>query len=32
MRDEARSAAVTEHTWAAVVDRTLSLVGEEVAV
>jgi glycosyltransferase involved in cell wall biosynthesis len=32
MRDEARSAAVTEHTWAAVVDRTLSLVGQEVAV
>jgi glycosyltransferase involved in cell wall biosynthesis len=32
MRHEARSAAVTEHTWTAVVDRTLSLVGQEVAV
>jgi glycosyltransferase involved in cell wall biosynthesis len=32
MREEARSAAVAEHTWTAVVDRTLSLVGQEVAV
>jgi glycosyltransferase involved in cell wall biosynthesis len=31
MRDEARSAAVADHTWTAVVDRTLSLVGQEVA-
>jgi glycosyltransferase involved in cell wall biosynthesis len=30
MRDEARSAAVADHTWTAVVDRTLSLVGQEV--
>jgi glycosyltransferase involved in cell wall biosynthesis len=31
MRVQARSAAVADHTWAAVVDRTLSLVGQEVA-